>query len=376
MKKTFLIVASVEAHIFGFHLPVLAYFQEKGFDVHIATGFNKHREFFESKGYLCHPIPFSRSPFASDNLRALRALTELFRSTRFDAIHTHTPAASFLCRWVARWTKQPYVAYTAHGFHVYRGAPVINRVLYGTVERLASHWTDTLITINREDTAWARKRLRVKKGGSIVYIPGVGIDLDHYRMDGFDPSEFKRALGLPENAFVISVIGELNDNKNQPMLFESFERLREADSLHLLLVGEGPMSETFQRYVRERGINHIHFLGFRNDVPKILAMSDVIALTSKREGLPRCVMEGMAAGKPILGTNIRGIRDLVVDGENGFLVGVGDVGGLAEKIRLLLADAPLLRKMGERSLERIKPYALSTVMKALDTVYSNAGLFG
>ena len=375
MKKTFLIVASVEAHIYGFHLPVLAYFQEKGFEVHIATGFNKHQGFFESKGYLCHPIPFSRSPFAIDNMRALRRLTELFRSTRFDAIHTHTPAASFLCRWAAQRTKQPYVAYTAHGLHVYRGAPLINRLLYGTIESLAARWTDVLITINREDAEWAKKRLHLKKDGLMVYIPGVGIDLDRYRLSQFNGSEFKKSIGLPENAFVISVVGELNENKNQSMLFESMERLRDTQLLHLILVGEGPMEETYRRRVRERGIGNIHFLGFRNDVPKILAMSDVIALTSKREGLPRCVMEGMAAGKPVLGTNVRGIRDLVVDGENGFLVEVGDVEGLAEKIRLLRSNAPLCRQMGDANLEKIKPYALTNVMAALDKVYTQTGLF-
>ncbi len=375
MRKTFLIVASVEAHIFGFHLPVLAYFREKGFDVHIATKFDKRQNFFESQGYLCHPIPFSRSPFAFDNMRALRTLTDLFRSMRFNAIHTHTPAASFLCRWAAQRTKQPYVAYTAHGFHVYQGAPTINRLLYGTLERLAARWTDVLITINREDAEWAKKRLHLKKDGLMVYIPGVGIDLDRYRLSQFNGSEFKKSIGLPENAFVISVVGELNENKNQSMLFESMERLRDTQLLHLILVGEGPMEETYRRRVRERGIGNIHFLGFRDDVPKILAVSDVVALTSKREGLPRCIMEGMAAGKPILGTNIRGIRDLVIDSENGFLVEVGDTAQLAEKIRLLLKDATLRRQMREANLERIKPYALSAVMAALDKVYTQTGLF-
>ena len=375
MHKTFLIVASVEAHIFGFHLPVLTYFQERGFEVHIATRFSKRLGFFESQGYICHDIPFSRSPFAFDNGAALRALTKLFRARRFDAIHTHTPAASFLCRWAAQRTRQPYVAYTAHGLHVYRGAPISHRLLYGTAERLAARWTDTLITMNREDTDWAKENLRLKKGGSTVYIPGVGIDLERYQMAGFDRAEFRKSLDVFEDAFILSFIGELNKNKNQQMLIEACERFKPSEPIRLLLVGEGPMEETYRRYVQERGLNNIHFLGFRDDIPKILAVSDVIVLTSKREGLPRCVMEGMAAGKPILGTNIRGTRDLVIDGENGFLVEVGDVGALTEKIRELYTNAPLRLQMGERNLKRIKDFALPKVMEALDKVYVDAGLF-
>lgn len=375
MRKTFLIVASVDSHIFGFHIPVLTYFRERGFEVHIATKFDKRRGYFESQGYLCHEIPFSRSPLAFDNATALRALTKLFRARRFDAIHTHTPAASFLCRWAARRTHQPYVAYTAHGFHFYKGAPIVNWLLYATAERFAAHWTDTLLTMNQEDTEWVKKNLRLKKGGTMVYIPGVGIDLDHYRVREFDQSKFKESLGLSESAFVLSFIGELIDRKNQMMLFEAFEHLRNMDSLNLLLIGSGPQEQALRNYVQERGLNNIHFLGFRDDIPKILAASDVIALTSKAEGLPRCVMEGMAAGKPILGTNIRGIRDLVTDGENGFLVEVGDTAGLAEKIRLLSTDVPLRRRMGETNLERIRAFALPTVMAALDKVYSEAGLF-
>jgi glycosyltransferase involved in cell wall biosynthesis len=371
--KNVLFVASVGVHINAFHLPFLEYFAVRGFEVHIAARFKAEIEGFREKGYHCHPIDFSRSPYSKDSLTAYRQLRNLLKENRFSLIHTHTPVASLLTRVLAYQTNQPIVIYTAHGFHVYRGAPLINRLFYGPAERLCAHWTDALITINHEDFEWAKRCLRLKNGANLYYVPGVGIEVSHYRSKP-NPG-LRESHKINDRAMIITVIAELNKNKNQTMVFNALKHLGNEEPIFLLLIGEGPMRSVYEKMVKERNLNNVHFLGYRKDIPDIIGMSDVIALTSRREGLPRSVMEGMAGGKPILGTNIRGIKDLVQDGKNGFLVDVDDVKGLAERIRLLYNKPELRIQMGHEGLEKIKEFSLERVMEEMDRIYTRSGVF-
>jgi len=105
-------------------------------------------------------------------------------------------------------------------------------------------------------------------------------------------------------------------------------------------------------------------------VPEILRDSDIVTLTSKREGLPRCVMEAMAAGKPVVATDVRGNRDLVDDGHTGFLVRLGDVCGLAAALERLICDPELRASMGAAGRERIRDYSLERVLGEMSGVYS------
>ena len=145
------------------------------------------------------------------------------------------------------------------------------------------------------------------------------------------------------------------------------ERLRDA---HLLLVGGGDAS-TLQRRVEQERISRVHFLGHRRDVPAILQATDIAVLVSRREGLPRSLMEAMASGKPVVATNIRGSRDLVEHGRSGFLVDLDDVAALAESIERLALDAELRTAMGIAGRERIQEYGLDRVLKEMSDLYTH-----
>lgn len=346
--------------------------QEKGYEVHaVANPDHGRKEEIEEMGVVCWDIPFSRSPYHVDNFKAMSKLTHLFRNHYFDLIHVHTPVASFLVRYMAKRYNQGAVLYTAHGFHFYKGAPIQNWFIYYTAEKIASRWTDGLIVMNEEDYENGR-RLGFIENQSLFFTHGVGIALEDYRKDVHGNLYIRQNLNINPNDIVIAYIAELNDNKNHMFLLKNWDRLiQHFPDVHCLIIGKGEKEKELMTYVRGESLKNIHFLGYRSDIPEILLQSDIVSLLSYREGLPRCIMEGMAAGKPLVVTNIRGSRDLVKHGENGFVVDLDDDEALVEYFTKLIQDKDLREKMGRDSLQKIQDYKLENVLEEMKQIYSN-----
>ena len=156
MKKV-LFVASVNSHIIGFHTPYLKMFQERGYEVHVASYGDEKIEYCDKH----HNIHFERFPFKLKNIKAYKELKKIIKDNKFEIIHCHTPTASVLTRLAARNARKKYntkVIYTAHGFHFYKGAPAINWIIYYPIEKWLARYTDCLITINQEDYERAKER--------------------------------------------------------------------------------------------------------------------------------------------------------------------------------------------------------------------------
>lgn len=368
LRGKVLFVATVFTHLAAFHLPFMRLLQDWGYEVHAAASPAEGRKAeVEAAGAVCHDIPFARSFASPAHLPALRALLALFRRERYALIHVHTPAAAWLGRLAARLAHQGPVLYTAHGFHFYRGAPAWYWLAFYSLERLAARWTDGLVVMNEEDYQAARE-MGFVPGRNLFLVHGVGVDLARYA-EAVPAS--RDELDLPADPKVVLCVAELIPRKNHFVLLTAWQEVaREVPAARLLLVGDGVLRERVQSWVREMGLSEsVRLLGFRRDVPNLLALADVLTLTSKHEGLPRAVMEAMAAGKPVVATDARGSRDLVRDGENGFLVPLDDPGLLARRLIALLQGPVLAHKMGERGREMIRPYALENVLQEMAEVY-------
>lgn len=342
--------------------------QERGLEVHAYARFDGSERVLEARRVVCHDIPFQRSPFRKENMQSLRLLTDSFRQEKFHMVHVHTPAASILGRIAAKRASVPFVLYTAHGFHFYKGARWRNWVLYYPLEWVMARYTDILITINGEDYHRAR-HFPVRE--RVTYVPGVGLDVGYYQSCNVSRGDVRKQLGIGKGMFVISCIAELIPRKNVVQLIEAVNLMAERGaSVGCLLVGEGEMEEELKHKVKRMGIeSHIYFLGTRRDIPQILRASDVCVLVSKQEGLPRALMEAMAAGKPIVASDIRGNRDLIVDGENGILVPVGDAAGTANGLNKLYKEPELRRSMGKKNKEKVMQYDISEILKHVEDIY-------
>ena len=365
-----LFIASVYTHLAAFHIPFMKLLQARGYQVHAAASSAEgRREDVEKAGITCWEIPFARSPYSPANIQAFQQLRALLKEHHFDLIHVHTPVAAFLGRYLAKTTGQGPVLYTAHGFHFYKGASRRNWLLYYNAERLAARWTDGLIVMNGEDYENAR-RLGFRPGENLFYVHGVGVNLQQYSAPPLDGSSARAALGIGPDDVVVTCVAELNENKNHVFLLDAWREFsKRCDDGHLLLVGTGEKMGSLQQRVEQEGILRVHFLGYRRDVPQILKETDIATLVSKREGLPKCVMEAMAAGKPVVASNVRGNRDLVDEGRTGFLVELDDVQGLAAALEKLAVDPDLRHSMGAAAREKVQDYSLEKVAVEMAGIY-------
>lgn len=369
MKKV-LFTATVDSHILHFHVPYLKYFKEQGYEVHVATNGDKEIPYCDKK----HIISFERSPYKLNNIKAIINLKKIIMREKYDIIHCHTPMGSVVTRIAAKKARKKYgtrVIYTAHGFHFYKGAPMLNWLLFYPIEKILSRYTDTLITINNEDYELAKKKMKAKR---IEYVPGVGIDESkfNFEMTEEEKIELRKSLGLEKDDFVMIYPAELSKRKNQEMLINVMAKLvKEDKKYHLLLPGKDSMNNYYQNLVKEYNLeNNVHFLGYRSDIPKLLRISDLAVSSAKQEGLPVNIMEAMYVGLPIVATDCRGNRDLVKNHINGYLIGLNYNKRYAESIKSIYESNKNNNKFSEESKCIIKEYLLDKILLKMKNIYN------
>lgn len=376
MKKV-LFVANVSSHIKTFHEPYLKLWQEHGYKTYVACQNNLSDD--EKINYcdVFINLPVKRSPYKFSNIKAIKQLKKIIDKEKFEVIHCHTPIGSVVARLAAKYTRKKYgtkVIYTAHGFHFYKGAPKMNWILFYPVEKYLAKYTDTLITINKEDYVLAKKRFS-KKCHDIRYVPGVGIDLKKFelKMNEEDIFNYKKNLGLRKNDFVLTCVARLDKNKNQLFLINVMERLVDKNlNFHLLLVGPDELDGYYQKIVEKKMLNNnIHFLGKRDDILNVLSITDIVVSASLREGLPVNIIESLAVGKPVVALNCRGMSDLIANNKNGFIISRDDNNNMDLFINSLIKikNGSLLRRnIYVNDLKKIEIFKIESILKEYERI--------
>ena len=321
-------LASVASMIDQFNMPNIALLQKLGYEVDVACNFIEGntcsdarvaelKQKLQDMHVRCYQIDFARNiKHMGQNMRALRQVEGLMKQNGYAFCHCHSPIGGVVAR-IAGHRTRTKVIYTAHGFHFYQGAPVMNWLVYYPVEKVLSRWTDVLITINHEDYKLAKKKFKMKK---LTYVPGIGIDTQREGLSQKEKEEKRKELGIPQDAFLITNAAEFTPNKNQKTVIEAIEQLHNPN-IYFVMCGIGQKKAELEQYVKEHGLEeHIRFVGFRNDLHEILQTSDCFVLSSFREGLSVALMEAMAEGLPVVCSRIRGNVDLIKDGEGGILI--------------------------------------------------------
>lgn len=368
MKKV-LFTATVDSHILHFHLPYLKLFKEKGYEVHVATNGDEKIPYCDVK----HKISFERRPYRLNNLKAIRELKKIVNKENFEIIHTHTPMGSVVTRLASIKTskKGTRVIYTAHGFHFYKGAPKLNWLLFYPVEKYLSKYTDTLITINKEDYELAKNKFNKCK--QIEYVPGVGIDEDkfNFKMSAKEKNDLRKSLGLKKEDFVLIYPAELSERKRQEWLINSINNLmKKYNNIHLLLPGKDSLNGKLKKLIKELKLeNQVHLLGYRKDIPKLLCISNISVSSSKQEGLPVNIMEAMYVGLPIIASDCRGNRDLVKNNKNGYLIDIDDNISFCKKIEKLYKDKEKYKVFKNYNKKEIEQYRLDNIIEDMKRMY-------
>ncbi len=374
MKKKVLFVATVvKTHMMQFHIPYLKMFQEMGWETSVAAR-NDYEDPADCQIPYCdhyYDIPFERTPWRLRNITSYRMLKKLIDEGGFDIIHCHTPVGGMVARMAAAEARKKgtKVVYTAHGFHFFKGAPLRNWLLFYPAEWLMAPQADVLITINKEDHERALRKIRTPR---IEYVPGVGIDTDKFRCDHADPQAKRRELGFGEQDFLMLTVAEMTHNKNHITILRSLAAMKgrpEYENMHYLICGRGDIRDYLEQNVRKLGIEaHVHFLGYRSDVPELYRCSDLFLFMPYREGLSVALMEAMSCALPIICTRIRGNTDLIDDGISGRFC-ENDPQVLAEKILELYHDPETRAAYGQAAAEKVKLFDNENVHRQMKEIY-------
>jgi len=293
----------------------------------------------------------------------------------YDLVHVHTPIAAFVTRFALRRLPsgtRPNVIYTAHGFHFYRGQKPLPHAAYRAMERMAARWTDFLVTINAEDLEAARSFGTIAPS-RVRLIPGIGVDPAPFTgVPAEEAARVRRELDVPADAFLLLMIAEFGAVKRHLHLLNALALVRDPRVI-AVFVGDGPLEARVRARVRELGLEaRVRFAGYRRDVPAVLAAADALTLVSEREGLPRSVLEAMAAGRAVIGTRTRGITDLV-EPDAGWIAPKDDAEALAGVIDEAAAAPAERAKRGAAGRERVlTTYALPLIIAAYEELYREA----
>ena len=324
-------------------------------------------DFYRDIGCKVYPVSWTRSPVDAGNIAAIRELKKIIHNGNYDIVHCHTPIAAVCTRLVCRPLRKDgmKVIYTAHGFHFYNGAPLKNWLLFYPVEKLCAHWTDVLVTINKEDHERAKRKLKVE---SILYVPGMGVDVKRFSDTVVDRTMKRKELGIPEDAFLLLSVGELNTNKNHRIVIRALGELKDPN-IHYMIAGQGTLRDALPELARECGVEkQVHILGQREDIAELNKTADVNVFPSLREGFGLAAIEGMAAGLPLICADNRGTREYA-DSDNSIVCRADDVKAFANAISTLNKDPALCRKLGEHGQETAKRFDTGKVNPLLHELY-------
>lgn len=376
MKKVLFVATVVKTHIMEFHIPYLKMFKEMGWETAVAA-----RNDYENPADCVIPycdiyynIPFERNPLKPGNLKAYKELKHIIDEGEYDIIHCHTPVGAMLTRLAAKQARKQgtKVFYTAHGFHFYKGAPAINWILYYPVEKWLSRYTDVLITINKEDY----ERAKTFKAGKVCYVPGVGIDLKKFNAGYVNKEQKRKEIGVSADDFALLSVDELIPRKNHEVVIRALSVLKQLDKLNhieYVICGRGAYETDLRKLAEGLDVaDHVHFLGYRNDISEICNCADLFVFMSHQEGLPVALMEAMACGLPAVCSNIRGNTDLIEDGVTGLLAN-NTPEEVAQSISKMKSDTALRNRMASAALQKIKQFDLSSVEDEMSKIYGGIG---
>lgn len=355
------------ANFSKFNRPFMRWFKENGYEVHYASA-------GEENVLDCDKhfnIPFERHPFKFNNIKSIVQLRKIINSENYDIIHTHTPMGSVVTRIAAIKARKhgTRVIYTAHGFHFYKGAPLLNWLVYYPIEKTMSRFTDTIITINKEDYRCATKHFKV----DVEYIPGVGVELNNFiKVDLVTKLKLRKKYGYNDDDFILVFAAELNNNKNQELLINSMMAITKLiPNAKLLLCGTGKNEILYSNLIKKLNLSkHIQLLGYRKNIDNFFQLSDICVSSSIREGLGLNIIEAMSVGLPVIASDNRGHRSIINNEENGYLFRKKK--DFIEIVYRLYGNDVLLKEISNRGKKSIDIFSVERALIDMASIYGKS----
>ncbi len=347
-------LTAIDLTVYRFLVSLMKAMRDEGWEVHFACADGEKARLVEGMGFPFHPIRTTRRLNPFEIARQFWDVYRLVKGLRPDIVHLHTPIMAFVGRLASKAARARFIIYTAHGFYHHEGMNPIRKWFFAELERFAGKVaTDLMFILAQEDFAWARKaKLLPQK--RLIKLMGIGCDLSFFSPTAVNHDKLRALRDEIGSGRLILTCGRVVREKGFFELVKASKDVLEGfPEAVFVLAGQGPEIDGLKRAARSNGVHeNWRFLGWREEMRELLALSEFFVLPSWREGLPRSIIEAMAMAKPVVATDIRGCREEVVDGETGFLVPPKDPAALASAIKRLLSDEELALRMGRAGRKR------------------------
>ena len=295
------------------------------------------------------------------DLRIFLRLISLLKRKNIKILHTYLFHANFVGRIAGRIAGTPIIISSIRvserekHYHLW-------------LSKLTSGFVDMETCVCKAVREFSLKQGRIASGKLIVIHNG--IDLKKFNRK-WDSEGTRTKLGIDSSTKVVGTVSRLTKQKGIEFLLGAASKvMRNVPDSIFIIVGEGELKSEFQQLAKGLGIKEkVIFTGFRRDVLEIVNIFDVFALSSLWEGMPVALLEAMAASKPVVATAVGGCKELILNGENGFLIKPSDVGELSKAIIAILRDPKLASKMAQNSRKRAEQFSVETMVKRTETLY-------
>lgn len=370
MKKKVLFTASIALHIKAFHLPYLKWFQENGYETHVACEGDESLPYTDKKWN----VPFVRSPFSIGHFKAYSQLKKIIDSQDFVMISCHTPMASIITRITSINARKKgcKLLYTAHGFHFFKGSPLFNWILFYPIERYLSAFADAIICINTEDFELIKEK--GSKKCDYYLIPGIGVEpKKFYPVSQEVKNELRIKNNFDKNEFLLIYAAEFIARKNHIFIINSVLKDKESFSgIKIIFAGRGKLETQLQELAHNHGLSDvIRFIGFRTDIDQIYKMSDIGISSSKQEGLPINVIEEMMCGLPVIATYERGHKEIIQNDIDGYLFEKNNIRGFIDSILSLKNSKTNYSNKSKAALKRSGKFEIANSLGEMIKIYNN-----
>ncbi|MCX5679919.1 MAG: glycosyltransferase family 4 protein [Candidatus Omnitrophica bacterium] len=346
------------------------------YDVTLIYGLTRHpsaktEEFLKRSSGKITMIPYlKRDVSIFEDLAALTRLYGIFRRKKFDIVHTHTAKAGFLGRIAARLAGTPAVIHTPHGHDFYGYFGSLGSWFVIILEKIAALFADRIVVLTAIEKM-DMLHYRICPAGKIEAIKS-GIDFSGFEKSDEEIAKKRSEFGIGPDDHVVGMVGRLESIKGFEYFIDSAKIvLNSISDTRFLIVGEGALRSSLEERARRLGIeDKVIFTGWREDMPLVISILDVLVLASLNEAVGRVLLEAGAAGKPTVATAVGGIPEIIRDGETGILVPPRDPKGIAAAVTGLLKDENKRRTMGFAAKAWIKSnFNEDKMVNDIDNIY-------
>lgn len=302
------------------------------------------------------------------DLQALWQIFRLLRQRRPDIVHLHTAKAGFIGRLAACSAGIKGVVYTTHG-HIFHGYfSRLKTCIFIRMEQLAAACGGLITTLSEAEKQDFICR-KIAPAARIIPVPN-GLDLAPFI--AAKRGAIRRELGLDDKTPIIAWVGRFEPVKGPEIFLAVCQQLHRqyGSRIRAVMTGDGVLNEKIRQERELRGLTDFLLLpGFRQDIVPLFTDLDLLVVTSINEGFGMVILEAMAAGKPVVAHDVGGIAEVVVEGETGFLVPVGEVNAISDRLNLLLNDRELYTAMSQAARQRAAAYSLTAMTDKFDAIY-------